>query len=61
MSEERYKPGQLVPDSGIVREAGPRGGQRDNYATVVQGEPFPPTSGKGNTWVYEKKTPKPNR
>ena len=38
------KPGAKVPDSGIYRD---NAGRR---ATMVQGEPAPPTSGKGYVW-----------
>jgi len=37
------KPGQSVPDSGIYRSG-------DRRATMVRGEPAPPTPGKGMQW-----------
>lgn len=38
------KPGAKVPDSGIYQDTS---GKR---ATMVKGEPAPPTSGKGQQW-----------
>lgn len=58
MSKAVNKPGTIVQDSGIVEERGPRGGKTDNRATVVEGEPFPPTTRKGSSWQYVKKTHK---
>lgn len=37
------KPGQPVPDSGIYRSG-------DRRATMVRGEPAPPTPEKGKPW-----------
>jgi hypothetical protein len=51
-SQQGHKPGTTVPDSGIVKVPGKPGG-----ATVVQGEPFPPTPKPGDKWVYVQKTP----
>jgi hypothetical protein len=42
------KPGQKVPDSGIYRETG---GKR--RATMVEGEPAPPTTVPGRKWRQE--------
>ncbi len=39
------KPGQKVPDSGIYKETG--GARR---ATMVRGEPAPPTTRPGKIW-----------
>jgi hypothetical protein len=50
--QQGHKPGTSVPDSGIVKVPG-----KPEYATVVQGEKFPPTQKPGETWVYDKKTP----
>jgi len=47
------KPGQTVPVSGIYQELGPRGG-RITQVTAVQGEPLPPTTGKGGTYTLVK-------
>lgn len=38
------KPGEKVKDSGIYKD------QSGKRATMVKGEPAPPTSGKGQTW-----------
>jgi hypothetical protein len=42
---------------GIYQEIGPRGGRRDNFTTVPEHRPMPPTSGPGSTWVPIDKTP----
>ncbi len=56
------KPGTNTgPNGGIYREVGPRGGARDNYATVPDRRPLPPTSSPGSTWVPVKRTPNSNR
>lgn len=45
------KPGSPVPESGQYVQVGPRGGQQGpEEATLVQGEPAPPTSKPGNEW-----------
>jgi len=52
------KPGTSTGDSGgIFREVGPRGGLRDNYATVADHKPLPPTTTPGSTWKPMKTTP----
>ena len=38
------RPGQKVPDSGIYQDPSGR------RATMVEGEPAPPTSKKGQSW-----------
>lgn len=38
------KPGQRVPDSGIYRDGSGK------KATMVEGEPAPPTSKSGQKW-----------
>jgi hypothetical protein len=42
-----FKPGEIVPVSGQVREVG-----YTNEATVVNGERFPPTRSAGGSWRY---------
>ncbi len=39
------KPGQRVPDSGIYQDT-----QSGRRSTLVEGEPAPPTPGKGGRW-----------
>lgn len=53
-----YKPGQVVPQSGIVIEVGPLGGAQPGTPerTVVEGERFPPTSKPGNFYIYKRVT-----
>jgi hypothetical protein len=56
------KPGSDTgKDGGIYREVGPRGGERDNYATVPDDRRFPPTSKPGSTWKRVKRTPDSKR
>ncbi|TZG27129.1 YjzC family protein [Sphingomonas montanisoli] len=50
MSKGSYKPGQEAPKSGQYGIVGPRGGDTKVERTVVRGEPFPPTPGKGMTY-----------
>jgi hypothetical protein len=42
---------------GIYQEQGPRGGLKDNFATIPEHRVFPPTSTPGGTWVPVKTTP----
>jgi len=51
-----YRPGEIVPDSGICEAIGPRGGKRDYQTTVEENEVFPPTEQSGDQWVFIKKT-----
>jgi hypothetical protein len=51
-----YSPGKIVPDSGICKAVGPRGGERDYQTIVEEGLEFPPTEQPGERWVYVKKT-----
>ena len=45
MNKPRIKPGQTVQDSGIYRSS-----KSGTKATLVKGEPAPPTPKKGETW-----------
>lgn len=42
-----YKPGEIVPTSGIYAELSV-GGNKQTEVTCVKGEPFPPTTTSGN-------------
>lgn len=56
------KPGKNVgKEGGIYREIGPRGGERNNFATVADGKTLPPTSEAGNTWKQVQRTPDSKR
>lgn len=56
------KPGQNTGKSGgIFQEVGPRGGKQDNFATVADNKPLPPTTKAGNGWEQVKRTPDSNR
>jgi len=51
------KPGTNVGrESGIYREIGPRGGAKDNFATVPENHRLPPTMTPGGTWKPVKTT-----
>lgn len=51
-----FNPGEVVPNSGICRAIGPRGGDKKYETTVEEGERFPPTEQAGDAWVYIRKT-----
>nr|WP_282557257.1 hypothetical protein [Providencia heimbachae] len=56
------KPGENTgKNGGIYREVGPRGGEKDNFATVRDNEILPPTTKAGHTWILEKRTPNSKR
>ena len=56
------KPGENTgKNGGIYREVGPRGGKKDNWTTVSDNKPMPPTSSPGSTWQQVKRTPDSNR
>lgn len=46
---------------GIYREEGPRGGQKDNFATIPDNKTAPPTSKPNSTWVPVQITPESKR
>jgi hypothetical protein len=48
-------------DAGVFQERGPRGGWRDNFATIAENRKVPPTTGKGATWVRIGATPHGHR
>ena len=45
MAKPKVRPGQPVPDSGIYQTD-----KSGTKATMVKGEPAPPTPKKGETW-----------
>jgi len=52
------KPGENTgKDGGIYQEVGPRGGKKENFATVADNKHLPPTSGAGNQWLLVQRTP----
>lgn len=56
------KPGSNTgKNGGIYQEVGPRGGKVDNFATVADNRPLPPTSKPGHTWEPVKRTPDSKR
>ena len=48
-------------DAGVFQEHGPRGGMRDNFATIPENHRAPPTTGKGASWVRIGATPHGHR
>lgn len=55
MSKKTVKPGQPVQDSGIYKE-----NTTGRRATLVKGEPAPPTPKKGGAWKQVVDTNKSN-
>lgn len=56
------KPGQNTGKAGgIYQEVGPRGGSKDNFATVRDHQQLPPTTQPGSTWKPVKVTPDSKR
>ena len=56
------KPGENVGSAaGIYQEIGPRGGRRDNFATVPEHRRLPPTTSPGGSWKPVKVTPHGHR
>jgi len=56
------KPGQNPGNNGgIFQEQGPRGGLRDNFATIADHRRAPPTSQPNSTWVATRVTPDSKR
>ncbi|ECG8260394.1 hypothetical protein FO131_19660 [Salmonella bongori] len=56
------KPGQTSgKNGGIYQEQGPRGGKKDNFATIADNKKAPPTQNPNSTWVPVKKTPDSKR
>ena len=52
------KPGENTgKEGGIFREVGPRGGKRENFATVADKKTLPPTSKPKATWHPVRVTP----
>lgn len=57
-----HKPGSNTgKNGGIYQEVGPRGGKVENFATVADNRPLPPTSKPGHSWEPVKKTPDSKR
>jgi len=51
MANQPLKPGQITPTSGQYKEIGPRGGNLGQEITSTKGNPLPPTSKAGNSYV----------
>ena len=50
------KPGNRAPASGQYEEVGPRGGRTGHEVTTVRGEPLPPTTKPGSSYVITDRT-----
>lgn len=62
MSKSGIKPGSTPgKNGGIFQEQGPRGGLKDNYATIPDNRRAPPTSKPDSTWVPTNRTPDSKR
>ncbi|AOM40410.1 hypothetical protein [Xenorhabdus hominickii] len=48
-------------NGGIFQEIGPRGGKKDNFATVRDNEKLPPTTKPGHQWEQIERTPDSSR
>ncbi len=44
-------------DAGVFQERGPRGGMRDNFATIPENHRAPPTTTRKANWVRIDATP----
>lgn len=56
------RPGENSGDNGgIYQEVGPRGGKKENFATIPDNHTVPPTQEAGNSWVQVKRTPDSKR
>ena len=51
-----YRPGQIAPVSGLYAIIDPYGRNTGFEVTVVRGEPFPPASSRGSTYVLTDQT-----
>lgn len=60
--KDTHKPGTNVGNQGgIYREVGPRGGEKQNFATVPDNKSLPPTTKPGHEWLLIEKTPNSRR
>lgn len=51
MSDDLFKPGERVPQSGQYERTGPKGGKRDGLeVTGVEGKRLPPTPEPGERY-----------
>lgn len=59
---KQLKPGQNTgKNGGIYQEVGPRGGRKENFATIRDNQKAPPTQSSGSSWVQVKRTPDSKR
>lgn len=50
------KPGSKAPNSGQYEQVGPRGGKTGHEVTSEKGNPLPPTSKPGSSYILTDKT-----
>lgn len=56
------KPGENTGrNGGIYQEVGPRGGEKQNFATVADNKPLPPTTAPRHSWKPVTRTPDSKR
>ena len=56
------KPGTNTgSNGGIYRQVSPTGVKRDNFVTVADHKPLPPTTKPGEGWTQVKRTPDSKR
>ncbi|EMF0719007.1 hypothetical protein V2E67_003215 [Citrobacter freundii] len=56
------KPGENSGNNGgIYVEVGPRGGVKDNFATIADNKTAPPTQNPKSYWKLAKRTPNSKR
>ncbi|MEN9433523.1 MAG: hypothetical protein RLZZ422_1112 [Pseudomonadota bacterium] len=56
------KPGENTEkNGGIYQEIDPKGRREDNWSTVPDNKPLPPTTKPGHKWKQVNRTPDSNR
>ena len=59
---DTLKPGENSgQDGGIYQEVGPRGGEKDNFATIPDNRTAPPVTQPGHKWKQVERTPDSKR
>jgi len=51
---DKHKPGETTPVSGLYKIVGPRGGDTGGSVVSEKGKPFPPTEGPGQGYELDK-------
>jgi len=59
---KKLKPGSNTgKNGGIYQEVGPRGGAKENFATVADNTRLPPTQNPNSSWKPISRTPNSTR